>query len=146
MIEFTVVDNLASKWIKLCSDDPVRPEIPWEFRVGGANNVFVLHQGDQPLSVVCCAYLDRVPADVDELLAAVSDSGSVAVYYTVWSYSRGYGREVIFRSRSWIEGNRPEIVQFMTLSPPTELARVFHTSNGAGVYRTNPDSVNYQYI
>jgi hypothetical protein len=33
----------------------------------------------------------------------------------------------------------------VTLSPQTEMARRFHTKNGAETYRQNETSVNYRY-
>jgi hypothetical protein len=47
---------------------------------------------------------------------------------------------VLFRSES-----KPEITRFITLSPKTEMAKRFHTKNGAGVYRENDETVNYEY-
>ena len=48
-------------------------------------------------------------------------------------------------TRKWIEDNNPEITEFVTYSPKTEMARKFHLKNGASTYRENEDSVNYKY-
>jgi len=40
----------------------------------------------------------------------------------------------------------PNVKRFVTLSPPTELARRFHIRNGANIFRVNEQSVNYEYI
>jgi hypothetical protein len=69
----------------------------------------------------------------------------VAVFYTIWSYVPGAGRRLITQARRWIQENRVEIRQFVTLSPPTDMARVFHLRNGAEVHRVNVDTVNYLY-
>ena len=69
----------------------------------------------------------------------------VAVFYTIWSYKPGAGRKLISTARLWIGSNRANITKFVTLSPPTEMARVFHLKNGAEVFRINPDTVNYLY-
>jgi hypothetical protein len=44
-----------------------------------------------------------------------------------------------------IQQQFPSIERFVTLSPKTEMARRFHTKNGAGVYRENSNTVNYEY-
>jgi hypothetical protein len=72
-------------------------------------------------------------------------SATVAVFYTIWSYRPGAGRRLIIAARRWIEENRQDIKEFVTLSPPTEMARIFHLRNGAGVFRVNHDTVNYVY-
>ncbi len=141
-----IIDNLDDPLIKLLSDDPVRPEIPWDFRVGLNSEIFVLCDDEthQSLAVVCCAYRDFMPANVLELAAQPEDP-SVAVFYTIWSYAAGAGRRLIVAAQRWIKANRSNISEFVTLSPPTEMARIFHLKNGASVHRVNADSVNYRY-
>jgi hypothetical protein len=70
---------------------------------------------------------------------------SVAVFYTIWSYAAGAGRDLLLEARKYIEGTNPNIKEFVTYSPKTEMAKRFHLKNGASVYRENPDSVNYKY-
>ena len=139
-----VIQTLDDPLVRLVADDPVRPEIPLEFRVGPTSEIFVLLDGDDVGAAVCCAYRDAVPATVTEL-SLVSDSARVAVFYTIWSYRPGAGRKLILAAREWIQQNRPHISEFVTLSPPTEMARVFHIRNGAAVLRVNTDTVNYIY-
>jgi hypothetical protein len=69
----------------------------------------------------------------------------VAVFYTIWSYTAGSGRRLIMSARSWIGMNRSNVQEYVTLSPPTDMARVFHIRNGAEVLRVNADTVNYLY-
>ena len=139
-----VIQTLDDPLVRLVADDPVRPEIPLEFRVGPTSEIFVLLDGDDVGAAVCCAYRDAVPATVTEL-SLVSDLAHVAVFYTIWSYRPGAGRKLILAAREWIQQKRPHISEFVTLSPPTEMARVFHIRNGAAVLRVNTDTVNYIY-
>jgi len=138
-----VVDNIEDPLIKLIEDDPVRPEISKEFRISSGNQVFVLVEGSKHLGVLCVAYREGIPSSVEELLN--SREGNRAVFYTIWSYKPGSGRQLIVEARSWISSNKPGIDMYVTLSPPTELARKFHLSNGAKVGRFNEGTVNYIY-
>lgn len=141
-----VLEGFDDPLCRLIADDPVRPEIPVEFRVGPFGQVFVLcADSGEPEAVVCCAYRESVPGDLVELAHLPQGVPSVAVFYTIWSYRAGAGRRLIAQARRWIESNRGEINQFVTLSPPTEMARLFHLRNGADVFRVNTDSVNYRY-
>jgi hypothetical protein len=146
-----VIKHLEDPLLALVKDDPVRPEIELSFRVSDSSEVFVLLE-EQPdavspraAAVVCCAYRNMVPATVEELRLTPATTPSTAVFYTIWSYSPGAGRRLIREARSWIETNRQGVGQFVTLSPPTEMARVFHIRNGASVLRINGDTVNYLY-
>jgi hypothetical protein len=142
--EIYVIQNLDDKLLGLVKDDPVRPEIDLEHRVTEYSEIFILDEGN-PSAVVCVAYRNSVPESVEELLTPPATTPSVAVFYTIWSYRVGAGRDMIMGARKWIELNRPQITQFVTLSPPTEMARKFHLKNGATVFRINADSVNYLY-
>jgi len=141
-----VIQRVDDPLIRLVADDPVRPEIPREFRVGPFSEIFVLSCEDgSPAAAVCCAYRTEIPMDLVELAQLPVEVPHVAVFYTIWSYQPGAGRRLITQARRWIQDNRAEIKQFVTLSPPTDMARVFHLRNGAEVHRVNVDTVNYLY-
>lgn len=124
-------------------DDPVRPEIPKEFRVG--KDRFVASIGDEtPLAMVCVNLLNFVPSAVNELGEAVEEVNT-AVFYTIWSYAPGAGKELLMQTVEQIKERFPTITRFVTLSPKTEMARRFHTKNGATTLRENSESVNYEY-
>jgi hypothetical protein len=91
------------------------------------------------------SYQSIVPESESQLFTP-SQEPIVVVFYTIWSYEAGAGRDLIFEARDWIQKNKPGIQRFVTLSPPTEMARRFHIKNGAKVYRTNTDTVNYEYL
>ena len=141
-----IIRSLDDPLTRLIKDDPVRPEIPLEFRVGDYTDIFVLLSDlGEPEACVCCAYRTSVPATVIELAQTPELLPSVAVFYTIWSYKPGAGRKLIIAARRWLQENRDNITEFVTLSPPTEMARVFHLRNGAAVFRVNSETVNYLY-
>lgn len=133
--------DLQDPLLDLIKDDPVRPAIPTASRVHEHADVFVL-RGQEPLAVVCVAYLNDVPHSERELGL---HGDRVAAFYTIWSYQPGAGRELIAEARSWIRANKPQIERFVTLSPKTEMARRFHHKNGAITLNDNADTVNYEY-
>jgi hypothetical protein len=141
-----IIHSLSDPLLALLADDPVRPEIPAEFRVSPSSNVYVLlDDSSKPQAVVCAAYRGMIPSTVMELVLPPEEPPTVAVFYTIWSYVPGTGRRLIASARASIQESHPEIRKFVTLSPPTDMARVFHLRNGAEVFRVNSDSVNYLY-
>ena len=69
----------------------------------------------------------------------------MAVFYTIWSYVAGAGAVLLFDTVAEIQRRHPTVTQFVTLSPKTTMAHRFHTRNGAQIFRTNSDTVNYEY-
>jgi hypothetical protein len=67
------------------------------------------------------------------------------VFYTIWSYAAGAGKDLIVAAQNEIKQSNPEVTTFVTLSPKTEMARRFHHKNGATTFRENADTVNYLY-
>lgn len=143
-----IIKTLSDPLLHLLNDDPVRPEIPLEFRISENSEIIVSKDElDTPTAVVCVQYRNSVPRSKQELVeyAHTKDSDSVAVFYTIWSYRAGAGRMLINSARKHIETTRPTVRQLVTLSPKTEMARTFHLRNGASVLNDNADSVNYWY-
>lgn len=141
-----VINSITDSWFDLIKDDPVRPEIPGPFRVSGFSEIFCSVNQGRAAAVTCVAYRDSVPKTVEELLCTSSvNSARIAVFYTIWSYLPGSGAELIFQARDWIRQHRPEIEEFVTLSPPTDMARKFHLRNGAAILSVNEQTINYQY-
>jgi Malonyl-CoA decarboxylase C-terminal domain len=141
------IDTVHDPLITLLADDPVRPEIPAAFRISETSEIFVLRHNDthEPEAVVCVCYKDFTPADILELARDPEGEVNTAVFYTIWSYRPGAGRKLITQAVTHIRRARPQITEFVTLSPPTDMARVFHTRNGAREWRVNGDTVNYLY-
>jgi hypothetical protein len=141
-----LIQNLTDTFIGLLSQDPVRPHIPHADRIGDNKDIFVLRdENDAVKAITCVSYQDTIPTSESELFS-VSAEPTVAVFYTIWSYAPGAGRELIFNAVSHIREHKKNITQFVTLSPQTEMARRFHLKNGAIVFRQNDESVNYQYL
>jgi hypothetical protein len=136
----TISDDLAS----LIKDDPVRPEIPLSDRVNSNSRIYMLKDGDQTLAVTCVKFLETIPSAVDDLVVIIGGA-TTAVFYTIWSYTAGAGRDLIVAAQRSIELEFPEIQTYVTLSPKTEMARRFHLKNGARELRENRDTINYIY-
>ena len=136
--------SVTDEIVRLLADDPVRPEIPAERRLNSNSRIYVLKDWDKTQAVTCVKFLNTIPAAVEDLVDSV-ESATTAVFYTIWSYVAGAGRDLIVEAQRSIEQELPNIQTFVTLSPKTEMARRFHLKNGAGIYRENPDTINYIY-
>jgi len=139
------IKTITEQFLSLLQEDPVRPTIPHLDRVGENKDIFVLRkENDIVRAITCVSYQSNIPTTESELFEACSEP-TVAVFYTIWSYAPGAGRQLIFDAVEYIRENRKEITRFVTLSPKTDMARRFHTRNGAIVFRDNPETVNYEY-
>jgi uncharacterized protein YuzE len=140
-----LIESLTDKFFELIYQDPVRPNVPHVDRIGANKDIFVFRDEDDKVkAITCVSYQSSIPTKESELFET-TDSPSIAVFYTIWSYVPGAGRALIFDAVRHIKETRPEITRFITLSPKTEMAKRFHTKNGAGVYRENDETVNYEY-
>lgn len=140
-----LIKDIADSFFNFITQDPVRPTIPFEKRVGPNRDVFVLREDDQVKAITCVSYQDTIPTTEGELFVE-SDKPTVAVFYTIWSYAPGAGRQLIFDSVSHIRNQQDTIERFVTLSPKTDMAKRFHLKNGACVYKENIETVNYEYV
>jgi len=142
----TFIRDITHQLLKFIKDDPVRPEIPADFRVSDGRMVAALTDEDEttPDAMVCISFHDFVPQDVTDLNSTTLVP-TTAVFYTIWSYKAGKGKELLIRAVKEIQKSHPSVTRFVTLSPKTELARRFHLKNGAIIFRENVDTVNYEY-
>lgn len=140
-----LIKDLSNKILDFIKDDPVRPEIPTDFRVSEGRVVAALVEDDKPDAIVCVSFHDFVPADVNDL-KTVTSIPTTAVFYTIWSYKAGKGQELLREAVKGIQSQYPSITRFVTLSPKTQMAQRFHLKNGAIVFRENIETVNYEYI
>ena len=125
------------------SDDPVRPHIDYDFRVSENRKMFsLLNEENRVRAIICTSFNPTVPTSESDLSIPGND---VVTFYTVWSYDKGAGREIVFSVRDWVKFNLPNVKRFVTLSPPTEMARRFHTKNGAIELSNNGDTINFEY-
>lgn len=149
----TIKSVRSDYYLNFIKDDPVRPHLPTFWRVDPNREVYVLEGSDptEVLAVICVAYCDQVPIDEGELEKYSTPTepdqplGDIAVFYTVWSYRPGSGRELVLGTAKLIRDTMP-VRRFVTLSPQTEMARRFHLQNGAVVLQVNSTSVNYEYM
>ena len=141
-----IIKDLSDNLLNLIKDDPVRPELTPEFRVNSNSKIFVLRDDEtqEPLAVTCVKFLDGIPHNVDGL-AELAVHTNTAVFYTIWSYAAGAGRRLIEEAQAEIRREQPEVETYVTLSPKTEMARKFHTGNGATTLQDNDTTVNYEY-
>lgn len=139
-----LITNTSDKYLDYIKDDPVRPEISKEFRVSDNRFIAALLEEEKPTSMVCISLHNFVPMNVGDLSDIVANPNT-AVFYTIWSYKPGSGARLLREAVKGIREKHPEITNFVTLSPKTEMAKRFHLKNGAIIYRENNDTVNYQY-
>jgi hypothetical protein len=142
MLKF--ITDIADPLLQFIKDDPVRPEIPVDFRVSPNRFVSGLVDGENPSAMVCVSLCDQVPSSVSEL-AQEALAPTTAIFYTIWSYAPGAGKELLLQTVDEIKQQFPTITRFVTLSPKTEMARKFHHKNGAITLRENEDTINYEY-
>jgi len=139
------IKNISDPFIGYLKDDPIRPGLPIDKRITDTAITLALVEDNTPKAFTCISFQDTIP-DTEGGLFIINRSPNVAVFYTIWSYSRGSGRTLIYEATEFIKHNCPNIIQFVTLSPKTEMAYKFHIGNGAIKLRENIDSINYEYV
>ena len=140
-----LIKDFSDKFFKYLSEDPVRPNIPLSERLGITKEIFLLPEEENVQAITCVSYNDIVPTNESDLFNNKSEP-VVAIFYTIWSYKPGAGRQLIMDSVGYIKENKPTIKRFVTLSPKTEMAKKFHLKNGAIILRENVDTINYEYL
>jgi len=130
----------------LVKDDPVRPHLPMHWRITNGKEVYCLEDDEHGIqrAVICVAYTNGVAESESDLNK--NNDPNTAMFYTVWSYDKGAGREIIFDVADFIKRNKPHIKRFCTLSPLTEMAEKFHLRNGAKFLNKHKDCQNFEYI
>ena len=144
------------KAIELCKSDPVRPNIPIGWRVAeGSREVYYIESPGpesptfQTDSVLCLAYLNDIPIDEDELLS-FNHGNKFAIFYTVWSNTKGMGRQIIMDTMKLIRDKNIHNwdkwdIRYVTMSPKTKMAKNFHLRNGAKLLSENLLTYNFEY-
>lgn len=140
----TLIKDASNPLLEYIKDDPVRPEIPSDFRVTNNRFVATIVEDGKPKAMVCVSLHDFVPAAVEDLWKDPVEP-TTAIFYTIWSYVSGAAGELIFSVVDHIKSQHPSVTRFVTLSPKTEMAYKFHTRNGAVVLKENETTVNYEY-
>tara|TARA_B100000902_G_scaffold16387_1_gene19657 strand:- start:2213 stop:2638 length:426 start_codon:yes stop_codon:yes gene_type:complete len=126
----------------LAKDDPVRPHLAADWRMRSGREVYALKDNDEITAVICVAYMDEVPTCEQDMKWPGID---VAVFYTVWSYKKGAGRQIVLETANHIKKVHSNIKRFVTLSPLTEMAERFHLRNGATLLAKHKYAQNFEY-
>ena len=143
--------------LKKCNtnEDPVRPELDNNFRRSYGRKIYGVKYKNEIYAVMCFAYTNQVPKNVDELdkfshdaylLSAQRDQniGKIAIAYTVWSKKRGGGKLIVKEVFKKIKKSN-HLNRLVTLSPLTEMATKFHSKNGAKLLQINETTQNFEY-
>ena len=135
----------------LFKDDPVRPNLNPKFRLTENRVNFLLTQDfTKPCAIICVAFTKDIPKTEKQLemysINKLSVNYDKAIFYTIWSYSKGSGKDILFNTVFWLKKNKPEIKRYITMSPKTEMARNFHLKNGAYELKSNKETINFEYI
>ena len=128
------------------SSDPIHPNVGPEFKTAKGRDVYGLIGPDgEWKAFMCLARTVDVPRNMQELDEMTDPSGPVVVPYTVWSFEKGAGREMINEVLWLAKMALKHVKRVVTLSPMTTMAEKFHLRNGAFKFRTNETSVNFEY-
>ncbi len=136
-------------------EDPVRPELDNFFRRSYGRKIFGVKYGGEIHAVMCFAYTNKIPKNVEELDKFSHDAflqsaqrdqnvGQIAVAYTVWSKKKGGGKLIVKEVFKKIK-NSNHLNRLVTLSPLTEMATRFHSKNGAKLLQINQSTQNFEY-
>ena len=143
--------------LKQCNtdEDPVRPELDNVFRRSYGRKIYGVKYGGEIHAVMCFAYTNQVPKNVDELDKLSHDAflqsaqrdqkvGKIAIAYTVWSKKKGGGKLIVKEVFKMIKKSN-HLNRLVTLSPLTEMATKFHSRNGAKLLQINESTQNFEY-
>ena len=136
-------------------EDPVRPELDNIFRRSYGRKIFGVKYKNEIHAVMCFAYTNKVPRNVEELDKFSHDAflqsaqrdqkvGQIAIAYTVWSKKKGGGKLIVKEVFKKIK-NSNHLNRLVTLSPLTDMATKFHTRNGAKLIQVNETTQNFEY-
>ena len=143
--------------LKECNiaEDPVRPELDNVFRRSYGRKIYGVKYGGEIHAVMCFAYTNQIPKNVDELNKLSHDAylqsaqrdqniGQIAIAYTVWSKKKGGGKLIVKEVFKKIKKSN-HLNRLVTLSPLTKMATKFHTRNGAKLLQINETTQNFEY-
>ncbi len=137
-------------------EDPVRPELDNVFRRSYGRKIYGVQYMNEIHAVMCFAYTNKIPKSVEELDKLSHDAflqsaqrdqnvGQIAIAYTVWSKKKGGGKLIVNEVFKKIKKSN-HLNRLITLSPLTDMATRFHTSNGAKLIQVNDTTQNFEYI
>jgi len=151
----------------LLEDDPIRPKLFKDNSVRFEDPFHVYAEVNDETgeiaAIVCTIVCKFVPQDEYQIkLIAMGKTkqiekqlkerekiygqlGTVLCPYSIWSYQKGHGRKLISNLLEATPVMHPEVDAVITMSPHTHTAMKFHLNNGAGLFSTNEETVNYEY-
>ena len=148
--------NLIELYKIDCNEDPVRPELDIKFRQSYGRKIYGLKDEEGDIAAIMCfAFTHEIPKTVKELDLMSKDAmiqamhragvqGHIAIAYTVWAKKRGGGKAIVNEVYKMVKESN-HLNRLVTLSPLTEMARNFHTKNGAKELQVNEESQNFEY-
>jgi hypothetical protein len=141
-----ILENVTENPILWFNKDPVRPELNVDFKMEAGREVFGLKdENGEYKAFLCMARTDDVPVSTADLDTLTSFSGNIAVPYSVWSYQKGAGREIINQVLTLMRRAK-SVKRVVTLSPLTDMARNFHLRNDAFELQVNEATANFEYL
>jgi len=138
---------------RICKDDPVRPYIDSNWRVGNHLKGMIEYKEDDKVAYICYTMCAGMPfSELEMYILSYKDinhinsepSFDTAVFYTVWS-NDGIGWKLIKEMPSYIKQQHPQAKKFVTLSPLTPMATNFHMRNGAKCLNISQTCQNFEY-
>ena len=143
----------TDSWLGYCKDDPVRPHLPLYWRIQDGREVYALFEKqyaveapvdfEGPKAIICVAYTNGVAHSEQDLNR--TDDPDTAMFYTVWSYDKGAGTEIVNTVADHIKKTREDITRYVTLSPLTEMANRNHMPNPTTLARNGDTCQNFEY-
>ena len=136
-------------------EDPVRPELDNIFRRSYGRKIYGVKYMGEIHAVMCFAYTNQIPTNISELDKFSHDAflqsaqrdqnvGQIAIAYTVWSKKKGGGKLIVNEVFKKIKKSN-YLNRLVTLSPLTDMATKFHSSNGAKLLKVNHTTQNFEY-
>ena len=125
------------------------------FRRSYGRKIFGVKYKNEIHAVMCFAYTNQIPKNVDELDKFSHDAylqsaqrdqniGQIAIAYTVWSKKKGGGKLIVKEVYKKIKQSN-YLNRLVTLSPLTDMATKFHSGNGAKLLQLNETTQNFEY-
>jgi hypothetical protein len=148
--------NLIELYKIDCNEDPVRPELDIKFRQSYGRKIYGLKDEEGDIAAIMCfAFTHEIPKTVKELDLMSKDAmiqamhragvqGHIAIAYTVWAKKRGGGKAIVNEVYKMVKESN-HLNRLVTLSPLTDMAKNFHTKNGAKELQVNEDTQNFEY-
>ena len=155
-----LVECDVETYLPYMREDPVRPDLfPNDStRFEGNFKVYADIEkqgwGVEVNAIVCVVVCHFTPTSEGDLRRLADTRGleprtdgvsPIVCPYSIWSYKKGAGRNLMQQLLEAIPSLHPEVGYAITMSPPTKVAAKFHLSNGAILAISNDTTVNYMY-